>query len=144
MCNLASALWIPGAPSTFLFFIVVNFIYLSIYFYEASRQRSREGPCPRPRPCPVPSLSLLRFPPHALCPIALATPSKCLIQPLAQTWQRSVTSAAAEPPPRRAPGALTNRLVRPRRDISPMESGGVRGLSAGWNFFHLSFSLFCL
>lgn len=86
----------------------------------------------RPRPCPV-------FPPHALCRIALAAPPKCLIQPLAQTWQQSVTSAAAEQLPRWAPGASTNRSVEPRRDISPLESGG-GGVRSGWlmELFHLS------
>lgn len=75
----------------------------------------------------VPVLGL--FFPRALCRIALATPWKCLIQPLAQSWQQSVTSAAAEQLPCWAPGALTNRLVKPRRDISSMESGHVSGPS---------------
>lgn len=53
---------------------------------------------------------------------------KCLIQPLAQTWQQSVTSAAAEQLPTGL-SAPMNHLVKSRDDISLMESGDV----AAWS-----------
>lgn len=53
---------------------------------------------------------------------------KCLIQPLVQTWQQSVTSAAAEQLPTGL-SAPMNHLVKSRDDISLMESGDV----AAWS-----------
>lgn len=129
--------------STFLFSSVSTlFIYLFIFTTCPVSRVGKDH-------VDAPSLSrlvpvLALFSPRALCRIALATPSKCLIQPLAQTWQQSVTSAAAEQLPRWAPSALTNRLVKPRRDISPMESGDVSGPSGRWNFFIFLFPFLSL